>query len=448
MEQQATRTSLKYKPLYDLLLVKEALSDTSKLTPKQVEYFTDLSKVDTVLLTGGRFSAKSFEVGDWAVEATLQHDYKTMYTRFTNVSMSDSVVPEIEEKIEINGLQPYFRWANNKCHSLCGDGLISFKGLKPSSSGQTANLKSLKGFNVLVIEEAEEIPDKETFQKVDLSIRDADKQNISVLLLNPTTTDHWIFPKFYTDYGVAPGFNGVKENVLYIHTSYLDVDPKFIPEKIIAAYDRMKVKNPIDYEHIIMGGWISDLEGVVYKKAELKRFKLADLNRDNIEHSIAFMDVADRGTDALSMPIGCVIGTDIYITNWYFSTDNQNITIPEVAGVSIREGIEHMGVETNGLGLGYYESLQKSVGCVTYPISQQTNKHSRILQNSGFVRNFIHFRDDYEAGSMYDLAMRELLSYNKDMKVNNKQAKFNDDAPDSIAGLWVLINDLVPNRWS
>ena len=84
-----------------------------------------------------------------------------------------------------------------------------------------------------------------------------------------------------------------------------------------------------------------------------------------------------------------------------------------------------------------------------YPFSPSsiTNKHSRIIQNSGFVRNYMVFRDDYEAGSHYDKAMRELFAYMKDDKLNRKNTAYNDDAPDSIAGLWVTCKDLFPDRW-
>lgn len=444
---ETVKTSIKYKPLYDLLQVEEALNNEHLLTKDQKEYYTKLSKVDTVIVTGGRGSAKSFEASDWNLEGTLHYNFKTLYTRFTNVSMSDSVIPEVKEKIELNNLQNYFTWSGTHCHCKIGTGQISFKGIKAGSSGQTANLKSLKGFNCQITEEAEEIPDFKTFEKVYYSIRSVDKQNLSILILNPTTRDHWIYTHFFEGYGVQGGFNGIKENVLYIHTSYLDVDRQYIPKNIVSSYERMKVKNPNDYNHIVMGGWITDLEGAVYKRSDLDTFSLKDFNYDNVDHKIAFLDPADRGTDSTSMPIGYVVGQMIYIVDWYFSTDNQDITIPQIAYESQHKNIEHLAAETNGLGLKYFEELQNHLGCISYPISQQTNKHSRIIQNSGFIRNYFVFRDDYEAGSMYDKAMRELFAYNKDEKINRKNTNFNDDSPDSLTGIWLFANDLFDN-WS
>ena len=442
-----SNTSIKYKPLYDLLLVEEALQNKHKLSDKKLDYFTKLSKVDKVIITGGRFSGKSYEVGDWDVEATLQYNYKTLYTRFTNVSMSDSVIPEIKEKIDNNHLNSYFEFANNKFSSRCGDGLISFKGIKTGSGGQTANLKSLKGFNVMITDEAEEIPDYKTFEKVYFSIRSDTRQNLSVLLLNPTTTDHWIYEKFFRDRGVQGGFNGIKDDILYIHTSYLDVDPVHVPGNILAAYERMKVLSPSDYDLIVMGGWITDLEGALYTKKDISRFSLKDFNYDNVEAVFAFNDPADRGTDSLSMPVGCLVGDRIYITDWYFSTANSEVTIPEIAFFQKKNKIETIAIEVNGVGGGYAEKLQNVLGCNLIPVSQQANKHSRIISNSGFIRLYMVFRDDYEVGSMYDKAIREMFAYNKNDKENKKASNYNDDAPDSITGLWLLASDLHPNTW-
>ncbi len=442
-----SNTSIKYKPLYDLLLVDEALSNKSKLSKEKIKYFEALKKVDKVIITGGRFSGKSYEVGDWDVEATIQYDYKTLYTRFTNVSMSDSVIPEIKEKIDDNNLNDYFHFGNNKFISRCGNGLISFKGIKTGSSGQTANLKGLKGFNVMITDEADEIPDYKTFEKVYFSIRSKDRQNISILLLNPTTTDIWIFEEFFAGRGVPAGFNGIKDDILYIHTSYLDVDPIHIPDNILAAYERMKRLHPTDYENIVMGGWITDLEGAVFKKSEMDTFAMNDFNNENVERVISFIDPADRGTDALSMPVGKIIGDRIYITDWYFSTANSEITIPEIAFFQKQNQIETAVIEINGIGGGYAEKLQNVLGCELLPISVQANKHGRIMSNSGFVRLYMVFRNDYEAGSMYDKAMREFFAYNKDDKENRKASKYNDDAPDSITGLWLSCNELIQDKW-
>jgi len=52
------------------------------------------------------------------------------------------------------------------------------------------------------------------------------------------------------------------------------------------------------------------------------------------------------------------------------------------------------------------------------------------------------FRDDYEIGSDYDKAMKQLFHYTKDGKA------LHDDAPDSVALLVSLARDLYQNKWN
>ena len=147
------------------------------------------------------------------------------------------------------------------------------------------------------------------------------------------------------------------------------------------------------------------------------------------------------------MPVGCLVGDKVYITDWYFSKANSEVTIPEISYFQKKNKIETVAIEINGVGGGYAEKLGNVLGCQLMPVAAQGNKHGRIISNSGFVRLYFVFRNDYEAGSMYDQAMRELFAYNKDDKINRKETKYNDDAPDSITGLWLLANDLNQGTW-
>ncbi len=81
------------------------------------------------------------------------------------------------------------------------------------------------------------------------------------------------------------------------------------------------------------------------------------------------------------------------------------------------------------------------------PVNQKTNKHSRIIQRSHFIRNNFVFRKDYDYGSPYDLAMQEMFSYMKDNSQNKKTKDIGYDSPDSIALLSALAEDLIPDRW-
>jgi PBSX family phage terminase large subunit len=194
-------------------------------------------EVDTVIITGGRYSLKSYTASILAVSALVWYQWNILYTRFTNSNIVDSIKPEVSDKITLLGLDGIV--TDTQTHIEHKGNRIAFKGIKPGAKMQTANLKSLSGFNCFINDEAEELPDYKTFKKIFYSIRDTEKRNLSILILNPTTKDHWIFHEFFEKKGLEGGDNCIKDNVMYIHTSYLDSTLSMMPANILKDYERM-----------------------------------------------------------------------------------------------------------------------------------------------------------------------------------------------------------------
>jgi len=270
--------SEKYEPLFELL---------------SGEY----PDIDTVVITGGRNSQKSFAVGTWACVAAKDCAYNILYTRYTLVSAEDSIIPEFNEKLEILNAYNSFDVTKDRINGHNGSKIV-FKGIRTSSGNQTAALKSLKGFNVFVLEEAEEMPSFDQWDKIKKSIRSNDKQNINILILNPTTKTHWIYTELFEERGVPEGWNGIKDNVMYIHSSYLDMDRNLIADNLWNDFEDKRVayeewiklpqseqdhsplkKKAKYYKHVIMGGWLEKSEGVIFENWELGEFKETELMR-------------------------------------------------------------------------------------------------------------------------------------------------------------------------
>lgn len=245
--------SKKYQPLFKLLE-----KDNYK-------------EVDIVILTGGRSSAKSFGVACLSLLGLVMKGWNVLYTRFTNASITDSIKPEVDDKIELLGYEKTVTSTNT--HIEHKGNRIAFKGIKTGSKQQTANLKSLSGFNLFVVDEAEELPDYETFEKVFLSIRSKEKRNITILLLNPTSIQHWIYRKFYDGRNVPAGHNGIVGNVMYIHTSYLDVPKEYLAENIVKYYEMLKEEDEKKYNQVVLGGWVENIEGRVFNHFKQNTFK-------------------------------------------------------------------------------------------------------------------------------------------------------------------------------
>ena len=133
------------------------------------------------ILTGGRGSGKSFFTGVFLLGLLHEIGHTILFTRYTLRSASVSIIPEFREKIEMTNLEHKFKITKDEIVHLDTGSKILFKGIKTSSGDQTANLKSLQGVTTWVMEEAEEI-DEDSFDKIDLSVRQKTKQNRVILL--------------------------------------------------------------------------------------------------------------------------------------------------------------------------------------------------------------------------------------------------------------------------
>lgn len=242
-----------------------------KINDKFKALFEQHKGVRYYIITGGRGSSKSFSVGTWASLKTFEKYCRILYTRFTLVSAKKSIIPEFEEKIELLNIQDHLEVTQNEIINLLTGSSILFSGIKTSSGNQTANLKSLQGVSVWILDEAEEEDDEDRFDKIDLSIRSQKSQNIVVLILNPTTKEHWIYRRFFQEKGIQGGFNGIKDDVCYIHTTYLD-NLSNLSDTFLSRIESIKNNNPKKYNHQILGGWRDKAEGVIFENWERGSF--------------------------------------------------------------------------------------------------------------------------------------------------------------------------------
>jgi phage terminase large subunit len=224
------------------------------------------------IVTGGRGSSKSFSVTTFLLLLTTETDHVILFTRYTLVSAHISIIPEFIEKIELMGMENEFVITKDEIINKATGSKILFKGIKTSSGTQTANLKSLQGVTTWVLDEAEELTDEDVFDKIDLSIRHKTKQNRVILILNPTTKEHFIYNKFFESKGVEAGTTQIKGDSTYIHTTYLDNLDNLSPS-FISQIEYIKQRRPEKYRHTILGGWLDKAEGVIFNNWSIGEFK-------------------------------------------------------------------------------------------------------------------------------------------------------------------------------
>lgn len=221
--------------------------------------------------TGGRGSAKSFSITSLVCMMMLVETRNILFLRKTLTSAHISIIPEFVQKLELLGVSQYFEVTKTEITCTLTNSVIYFRGIQTSSKENSAKHKGVTAVSLVIIDEAEELTDEETFDQIDYSVRQLGVINKVILILNPTTREHWIYRRFFIENGVNEGYNGEKENVNYIHTTYLDnkknLDPSFIQSAKL-----LKKKNPEKYQHTILGGWLAKAEGVVFNNWSLGDF--------------------------------------------------------------------------------------------------------------------------------------------------------------------------------
>jgi phage terminase large subunit len=239
------------------------------LHPKYQPLFNSDSRY--FVITGGRGSGKSFAATVFLNLLTYQQNIGVLFTRYTMSSASMSIIPEFLEKIDLMGARDNFDVTKYDIKNKATGSFIYFSGIKTASGDQTAKLKSISGINTFVLDEAEELMDEESFDKIDYSIRSKDAKNRVLLILNPTTKEHWIYQRFFQNRGIPDGFNGTKDNVTYIHTDYRD-NIENLSESFVKQVESMAIRRPDKYQHQILGGWLQKAEGVVFTDWQIGQF--------------------------------------------------------------------------------------------------------------------------------------------------------------------------------
>jgi phage terminase large subunit len=239
------------------------------INKKYEKLITDDSRY--FIVTGGRGSGKSFSINTFLCLLMLEDNQKILFLRKTLTSAYLSIIPEFQEKIQLLGLEDIFEVTKTEIINKTNKNSILFRGIQTGSKDNTANLKSLQGINTLVIDEAEEVTDETTFDRIDLSVRQKGAKNRVILIMNPSTKEHWIYKRYFEGYGVNAGDTLKKANTTYIHSTYLD-NKENLDESFIYQVEDLKVKNPIKYNHVILGGWLDKAEGVIFNNWKLGTF--------------------------------------------------------------------------------------------------------------------------------------------------------------------------------
>lgn len=186
-------------------------------------------------------------------------------------------------------------------------------------------------------------------------------------------------------------------------------------------------------------------EGLLYHKEDLQYY--LELPKERPDAIIAVCDSKNLGVDYVSSPIGYVYGDLVYIEDVVFNNGLPEVTRPLVANKWLQHKVTRADVELNNGGNYYAEDLDELIkqkgGTTSIRIFfSGNNKNVKIISYADYVVKQFVFKDPikYSPNSEYAQFMKAILSWTQTGK--NKH----DDAPDAIAMLAQLIQDLQGNQ--
>ena len=248
------------------------------------------------ILTGGRGSGKSYHVAYFLLWLIHEPGHVVLFTRYTLVSAGISIMPEFLEKIDLlSKLDEFHITKDEIIHKVSGSRII-FKGIKTSSGNQTANLKSIQGVTTFILDEAEELTDYDSFEKIDLSIRQQGIANRVVLVMNPSNKSHWVFTNY---------INANRDDVTHVHTTYMD-NLANLSESFLEQAERTRKTNPIRYKHIFGGEWLDESEGILWNRMIINQARTETYTAKRIVIGVDPATTATMDSDETGIIVGCI----------------------------------------------------------------------------------------------------------------------------------------------
>jgi phage terminase large subunit len=219
---------------------------------------------------GGRGAGRSMVASQYAVSKLFGKRYfRCAIMRYIAGDIRHSIYQDIHDRLEETERIGSVEVKENLLTFLWGENKINGLGFKKSSGDQTAKLKSLAGYNCIVIEEADEISE-EDFMQLDDSLRTMKGDIKIILLLNPPSKNHWIIKRWFNlspsevEGFYRPTLKESRTDTTFIHSTYLD-NLRNISLSTRENYEGYKKTKPDHYYNMIRGLVSEGARGRIFK---------------------------------------------------------------------------------------------------------------------------------------------------------------------------------------
>ncbi len=232
------------------------------------------SDIRYIFIMGGRGNGRSGTASRFVVSKLLGKEYvRGAIMRATREDIRASCWGEIMDRVNEQGIRDEFRIADNDMYIERGKNSLRAHGFRASSGSLTARLKSLAGYNLVWIEEGEEIGEAE-FRTLDDTLRTTKGKIQIIFTLNTPPKNHWILRKFFdlTPHPTVQGFYipKIKPNVnaIYIPGTFRE-NRINMDDHTVARYLAYKDTNPSYYYQVIEGLSPEEVRGKIYNGWQL-----------------------------------------------------------------------------------------------------------------------------------------------------------------------------------
>lgn len=156
--------------------------------------------------------------------------------------------------------------------------------------------------------------------------------------------------------------------------------------------------------------------GTLFDVDSLRRyFTLPERDPDSI---IAVCDTKDKGKDYAVLPVAYVYGQDYYIENVICDNGLPDVVDTRIVDILLKEKVKMCRFESNSAGGRVAKDVQKAIkekGGITHITTKYTtsNKETRIITNSAWVKEHCLFKDDttYKRNSEYAKFINFVTTY-------------------------------------
>ena len=181
-----------------------------------------------------------------------------------------------------------------------------------------------------------------------------------------------------------------------------------------------------------------EVKGRLFTPDELMYYE--EIPEGEFEANLGVGDIADEGSDFTSCPMFKKYGDKWYMYDVLFSKDKVEITQPILTGMINVNRVSRFRFESNNGGKLYAQNVAKTVDADVTWIPTTSNKESRILNDSAWIKKHVVFMANPQRGSDYHKFMEQLCSYLKEGK------NAHDDAADSLSLFCRFVESLGFNR--